>query len=110
LTWRLAAQWNRNDEYYDASLEVPFAPEVQPGHRVRFRGPLGDETKQGQYEGYVTSRTHTWTPENGGRTSVQLSRVLLASTYADPAWFVKNLAPVQVRADETAPSSQPVKK
>jgi hypothetical protein len=110
LTWRLAGQWNRNDEYYDASLEVPFAPEVQPGHRVRFRGPLGDETKQGQYEGYVTSRTHTWTPENGGRTSVQLSRVLLVSNYADPAWFVKNLAPVQVRADETAPSSQPVKK
>lgn len=100
LTWRLAGQHNRLDEMESGVLRVPLAPHVWPGDRVRFRAPLGDLTVV--YEGYVTSRTHDWSREAGGTTSMNVERALPAAIYRDPSWFVRGLTQV------TLPEMRPI--
>lgn len=105
ITWRIAGQYNRLDEMYSGQYQVPFSPQIQPGERVRVRVPFGDRTRV--IEGYVTQRTHQWSVEGGGSTTVSLDRVLTAETYDDPAWFVQGLAQVDFDADKAIPKVQP---
>lgn len=101
LTWRIAGQMNRMDKMRNGQITVPFSPAVQCGDRVRFRFRNSDMTAASVFEGYVTARSHTWSP-NGGQTSITLERVLPASTYQDPAWFVAGLSSLVVNMDTPA--------
>ncbi|PIG96869.1 late control protein [Deinococcus sp. UR1] len=96
LTWRVAGQMNRMEQYSAGSITVPFAPEIQPGDRVRFRLVNTDESASGIFHGYVVSRAHQYQTGGGSTTSLSLERVLPEATYQTPAWFVEGLEPVQV--------------
>ncbi|MCD0168081.1 late control protein [Deinococcus sp. 23YEL01] len=96
LTWRMAGQMNRMDQYSQGSITVPLAPEVQAGDRVRFRLVNTDESSQGIFQGYVTSRAHQWQLGGGATTSLSLERVLPESTYQTPEWFVEGLELAEV--------------
>ncbi len=105
FSWRLAGQWNRMDEMGSTTLTLPLAPHIQVGDRVRFRAPLGDETQV--VEGYVQGRTHSWNSEQGGTTSVSVTRALPVGAYRDPSWFAKGLSAVEVNIRATAPQHRP---
>lgn len=98
LTWRLAGQYNRLEDYASGSVMVPFNPKLLPGDRIRFRAPHGDGTRI--LEAYVQARTHSLTREEGGATTVQYERGLPAELYGDPAWFVEGLEQVDLSGEE----------
>ncbi|MBB6097371.1 hypothetical protein HNR42_000785 [Deinobacterium chartae] len=104
LTWRLAGQHNRVEDMFSGTYTVPFSPHLRAGTRIRLRAPIGDRTRV--MEGYVTSRTHTWSRERGGQTSVSVTRMLPAEVYEDPAWFAVGLSEVQVNAKEYLPTAR----
>lgn len=104
LTWRLAGQWNRMDEMLAGNLTIPLSPQIWPGDRVRFLAPSGDRTSV--MEGYVVGRTHSWSREGGGSTTLQLDRVLPQKLYGDPLFFARGLRTVQVNISATAPKAR----
>lgn len=98
LTWRLAGQYNRFEEFLTGAVSVPFNPRLLPGERIRFRAPHGDRTRV--IEAYVKARSHTLTREHGGATTVQYERGLDAAAYADPSWFVAGLEQVDLSGED----------
>lgn len=104
LTWRVAGQYNRLDQTYNVSLQVPFNPEIQIGERARFRAPDGDRTVI--MEGYIAGRTHKWSAGSGGSTQITLERCLPYQTFDDPAWFVEGLYPFQLDPKRAAPNAR----
>lgn len=110
LTWRLAGQMNAQDRAFDGSIVTDFDPTMQVGYRVRLSSPMSDLTKEGAFEGYASSVSRQWTPEDGGTTSVTLTQIRPAAHYDTGAKLVEGLSRVQVDALDTAPSASPEKK
>lgn len=96
LTWRMAAQMNRMQDYSQGSVQIPLAPEIQNGDRVRFRLVNTNDLPDGIYQGYVTNVGHQYVKGNGGTTHLSLERVLPEATYQTPAWFVDGLEAADV--------------
>jgi hypothetical protein len=105
LTWRYAGQNNRLDEMRSGSFTLPFSPQIQAGDRIRLQVPHGDSTSL--MEGYVVAGGSSWSPTNGGQTTVQVERLLPIAAYEDPAWFVKGLQLAKVGSQGNVPSAKP---
>lgn len=97
LTRRLAAQWNRLHEMAAGVLELPLAPWIRPGERIRFRNLWGT----GELEAHVRGRALSWTPREGGRTQLAWERGLPPEVYEDPSWFGRGLEVVRVAVNTT---------
>ncbi|MGC8968428.1 MAG: hypothetical protein ACP5JV_08995 [Thermus sp.] len=87
LTLRMAAQWNRLHEMEAGTLELPLAPWIRPGDRVRGPSLWGE----GERVYHVRARALTWDPREGGRTTLAVERGLPPEVYADPGWFGEGL-------------------
>ena len=87
LTLRLAAQWNRLHEMEAGTLELPLAPWIRPGDRVRGPSLWG----AGEREYHVRGRIMTWDPQQGGRMALAVERGLPPDVHRDPEWFAAGL-------------------
>lgn len=97
LTMRMAAQWNRLHEMEAGTLELPLAPWIRPGHRVRAESLWGE----GKREYHVRARALFWDPQQGGRMTLAVERGLPPEVYADPGWFAKGLEVVRAGTEVT---------
>lgn len=100
LTWRLAGQWNRLEDYRIGGTTIPFAPSIQPGERILIRVPYGDNTRK--LEAHIDGRSHSVERERGGTTSIDYSRGLFDNLYQDPAYFADGLEEWTIDADDAA--------
>ncbi|MBW6396019.1 hypothetical protein KZX47_12780 [Thermus sp. SYSU G05001] len=98
LTQRMAAQWNRLQEMEAGTLELPLAPWIRPGERVRFSGLWGYR----ELLGHVRARQLTWDPRTGGRMSLAVERALPPEVYGDPGWFGEGLEVVRAGSEVLA--------
>jgi len=107
LTWRLAGQWNRQEDMSSGSVSLPFSPHIQKGERLRFRMIQSDEAEGSIWQGYITARNHSHVTSTGGGTTVTLERCLPESAYLDPAYFAQGLTLAQTSWEQVVPFHKP---
>jgi len=95
LAMRMAAQWNRLHEMETGTIDLPLAPWIRPGHRVKGPSLWG----AGERVYHVRGRSLSWEAGRGGQMTLAVERGLPPEVYKDPGWFAEGLEVVRIGAD-----------
>ena len=95
LAMRMAAQWNRLHEMEAGTIDLPLAPWIRPGYRVKGPSLWG----AGERVYHVRGRSLSWEAGQGGQMTLAVERGLPPEVYKDPGWFAEGLEVVRIGAD-----------